>query len=94
MLWLSLALLTALATSLVEVFSKQGLEQLDEYVISWTSGLAVFLLLPALWWVGVPEWSLKLGVVWLASGLLNVLALVMYIKAIKLAPLSIVGVLN
>lgn len=94
MLWLGLALLTALSTSLVEVFSKQGLEELDEYVISWTSGLAVFLLLPALFWTGLPEPSLKLGIVWFASGGLNVLALVMYIKAIKYAPLSIVAPLK
>lgn len=90
MLWFLFAGLTAVFESLKDVTSKRGLQNLDEYVISWSM---MFFTLPILWpllaFIGVPEFGDDFGWALLVSGSTNVVAMFLYIRALKLTDLSI-----
>lgn len=90
MIWLLFALLTALFESLKDVTSKRGLQRFDEYIIS--ASLILFqlpFLLPLLLIIEIPVLGDRF---WYALGtgtVLNVIAILFYIKAIKVSDLSI-----
>ena len=101
MTWLGLAILTAFFESLKDVFSKKSLSFLDEYLVACAGmAIAAISLLPILYifpisgMVGIP----KLGPdFWLAlaiGGSLNVVAYTLYVKAIRLADLSLMSPLS
>ncbi|MEQ8752191.1 MAG: EamA family transporter [Coleofasciculus sp. G1-WW12-02] len=90
MTWFVFAILTAIFTSLLDVTSKHGLKTINVYVVSWS--LITFtlpLLLPILFFIDIPDLGNHFGVALLVSGSLNVIAIILYIKAIKVADLSI-----
>lgn len=87
---LALAFLTALLATGKSLVAKKALGKLHVQVVSLGSALAGFLLLPgALLVLGWPEISLKIGGVFAASALLNVLALLAYNKALQLTDVSL-----
>lgn len=90
MLWILFSSFTALFESLKDVFSKKGLKNIDEYVISWSLNFfALPFLLPLLFFIEIPPLGNKFWLALLISGSLNVVATIFYMKAIKHSDLSI-----
>jgi uncharacterized membrane protein len=90
MTWVIFALTTAFALSTADALSKRALRDTDDLVIVWVrEGYALPFLALALLFVPIPELD---NVFWLTvAGLvpLEIISLVLYIKAIKLSPLSL-----
>ena len=90
-MWLFFASLTALFEACKDATGKQSLKTLDEYsVLFGFMAVGVVLLCPVLWLSGgVPAlqpdfwWALLIG------GSLNILAFTLYVRALKLADLSL-----
>lgn len=90
MTWVVLSLATALCESLKDVFSKRGLENIDEYVIAWAlQFFALPFLLPILFFVKIPDVGNEFWPSLLLGGSLNGVTAVLYMKAIKQSPLSL-----
>jgi len=90
MIWIIFATLTALFESLKDVASKRGLKILDEYVVAWSMIFFTLpLMLPLLGIIEIPQ--LGKNFIWalLAGGTFNVVSMLLYIRAIKLADLSL-----
>ncbi|PSO74680.1 MAG: hypothetical protein BRC40_06545 [Cyanobacteria bacterium QH_8_48_120] len=90
MVWFLFAALTAMSESFKDVTSKRGLKHLDEYVVSWS--LIFFtlpLLLPLLFFIEIPPLGDQFGLALMVGASLNVVAMILYIKALKLSDLSI-----
>lgn len=90
MLWLLFAFLTALFESLKDVTSKRGLQRFDEYVIA--ASLILFqlpFLLPLYFVIEIPELGDQFWHALIIGSILNLVAITLYIKAIKLSDLSI-----
>lgn len=91
MLWLLFASLTACFESLKDVSGKQSLKTLDEYTVlfSFAAIGALGLFVTMLATTGLPP--LGPGYVWalLIGGGLNILAFMFYVRAIKVADLSL-----
>ncbi|MFP4134026.1 MAG: EamA family transporter [Halothece sp.] len=90
MVWVIFATLTALFESFKDVASKRGLNTLDEYVVAWSMIFFTLpLMLPLLGIIDRPE--LGENFIWalLAGGSLNVVSMLLYIRALKLADLSL-----
>jgi len=90
-LWILLAILTAVSESAKDILSKQRLQQTDEYLVAWAwRTFSLPFLLPVLF---IFSPSLSTGPeFWkalLVSGSLNVAATVLYMKAIKVSDLSL-----
>ena len=90
MFWFPLAFLTALFASLKDVFSKKNLKDIDEYVVSWSLRFFAlpFLVLP-LFFVKMPSLGNRFWMALFIGGSLNVIATILYMKAIKYSDLSI-----
>jgi drug/metabolite transporter (DMT)-like permease len=89
-MWIFLALLCSLFNALQGAHGKRILERIDPYLVTWAMFFhALPLLLVALWVDGFPRiqpsfWpalAISLGV--------NLLAVTLYVRAIKLSPLSL-----
>ncbi|MCX5962687.1 MAG: EamA family transporter [Cyanobacteria bacterium] len=95
MTWLGLAILTAFFESLKDVFSKKSLNFLDEYVVA-SAGMAIaaISLLPVLAFVGIPTLGPNFWMALAIGGSLNVVAYTLYVKAIRLADLSLMSPLS
>ncbi len=95
MTWLGLAILTAFFESLKDVFSKKSLNFLDEYVVA-SAGMAIasVSLLPVLAFVGIPTLGPNFWMALAIGGSLNVVAYTLYVKAIRLADLSLMSPLS
>jgi drug/metabolite transporter (DMT)-like permease len=95
MTWLGLAILTAFFESLKDVFSKKSLNFLDEYVVA-SAGMAIaaISLLPVLAVVGIPTLGPNFWMALAIGGSLNVVAYTLYVKAIRLADLSLMSPLS
>lgn len=90
MVWFVLSVLTAFSESLKDVFSKRGLKSIDEYVVSWSLRFFAFLfLVPLLFFIEIPSLNKEFWVALCVSGLLNLIATVLYMKAIKHSDLSL-----
>lgn len=90
MTWFIFATLTAVFESLKDVTSKHGLKTINVYIVSWS--LIVFtlpLLLPTLFFITIPELGNRFGLALLVGGSLNVISMILYIKAIQVSDLSI-----
>ncbi|MFW6111155.1 MAG: EamA family transporter [Thermoproteota archaeon] len=90
MLWLALSLLSALAQSSRDLLSKSELQELDEYILAFSRNFfSLSLLIPLLFITGIPEVGFYF---WLVTGVNSILfsaASVLYMRAIKLSPLSL-----
>ncbi len=90
-MWLLFASLTALFEACKDATGKQSLKTLDEYsVLFGFMTVGIVILLPVLWLTGgIPTllpnfwWALLIG------GGLNILAFTLYVRALKLADLSL-----
>lgn len=90
MIWILFASLTALFESTKDVVSKRGLQTLDEYVVAWSMVFFTLpLMLPFLGIIEFPELGDYFMGALVAGGSLNVVAMLLYIRAIKLADLSL-----
>lgn len=90
MLWLLLAILTAFFQSLKDVFSKIGLKKVDEYLAVFAlSSFSVILLMPIVYNMKTPQLSYKFFGILLISGILNLIAIIIYMKSLKYSDISI-----
>lgn len=90
MLWLLLAGLTAIFESLKEVSSKHNLKNIDEYVVSWAIRIfALPFLLPLLFFIEIPVLNESFWIALIFGSALNLVATIVYMKAIKSSDLSI-----
>ena len=90
MIWLLLSLLSAITNSTADYCSKKSVANIDEYMVSFSW---VFFALPvvliALIFVGMPTLGSMYWPSLISGGLLNVLALILTMKALRLSPLSL-----
>jgi drug/metabolite transporter (DMT)-like permease len=90
MLWLSLTLVSALAMTLQDVFSKKIADSTGTLLIAWLRwSSSIPFLLFCLPFVTVPVLSAEF---WVVTGVLvplDVFALVLYMKAIRISPLNV-----
>lgn len=90
MFWLLLALSTAFFEAVKDVFSKSGLRNIDEYVLTWClSVFTVLFLFPVLLVIGIPSLQPNFWIALVVGGSLNTIAFLLYVKAIKQSDLSI-----
>ncbi|AFZ49301.1 EamA family transporter [Dactylococcopsis salina] len=90
MTWIIFATLTALFESTKDVVSKRGLQSLDEYVVAWSMVFfSLPLMLPLLGVIEIPQLGENFWGALFAGGSINVVAILLYIRAIKLADLSL-----
>lgn len=90
MLWLIFSFLTAFFESLKDVFSKKGLQIINEYLLaSALSFFALLFLFPFLFFIKIPTLNSKFFLALIVSGSLNVITTILYIKAIKSSDLSL-----
>lgn len=89
--WLILAGSTAFLESLKDAVSKKNLQTIDEYLVSWSiTFFALPFLLPLLLIIPIPPLNLTFWLVLIVSGILNTLALLFYMRAIKISDLSLI----
>jgi len=90
MLWLIYSLLSAVFHSTSDLFSKKGLQDLDEYVVAFSRNFfSTVSLLPLLIFIGIPFLDDVFWWVVIGNGLLVSVTFILYMKAIKLSPLSL-----
>lgn len=84
------ALLTAFFESLKDVFSKRGLRAVDEYMASFSfKFFSIPFLIPFVLIFGIPDIGSNYLIALVTDGLLNVVTIVLYMRAIKISDLSI-----
>jgi len=90
MLWLLFALIGALSKSLLDLLSKKFMQNKDEYIVTWARfAFAVPILLLILFFIEIPKVD---SIFWLAvliTAPIEVIAMFLYIRAIKISPLSL-----
>lgn len=90
MVWLPLVILTAFFESVKDALSKRSLQDIDEYIVTWSlSVFTVLFLLPVLFITGIPTIQSQFWTALVGGGLLNTIALLLYIKAINSSDLSL-----
>lgn len=95
MTWIFFAFLTAIFRSLTDVAGKFGLKNMDEYVVAWALNFfALPILLPLLFFIEIPEITSGFWLAIFVSGTLNIATAILYLKAIKIADLSLVTPLS
>lgn len=89
-MWAILSFLTAFFESTKDVFSKKVLNNVDEYVVAWSLRFfALPFLLPILFFTEIPKLGDKFLFALIIGGSLNIVATILYMRAIKLSDLSI-----
>ena len=89
-MWLLFASLTAIFEACKDATGKQSLKTLDEYSVLFSfMAVGVVLLLPVLLITGIPPIQPGFWLAILIGGGLNILAFTLYVRAIKLADLSL-----
>jgi uncharacterized membrane protein len=90
MLWLIYSLITAVFTAVQGVFYKKAVKKVDEYIVTFSFLIfTVLFLAPFVFYFGIPELGNDFFLILMISGILNALALILYIRAIKLSDISI-----
>ena len=90
MLWIIFALITAFSLSTADALSKRAMIKSDEYVIAWVrEGYALPFIAIALFFIPTPVLDKTFWVSVLILLPLEITALILYVKAIKLSPLSL-----
>lgn len=84
------AFLTAFFESVKDLFSKKGLHAVDEYIASFSfKFFALPFLIPFVLVFGIPHIGSNYLIALIIDGLLNVVTIVLYMRAIKVSDLSI-----
>ncbi len=90
MMWLLFSILTALFEAVKDVICKKSLKTTDEYLVSGSMYMfSLPVLLLALFFIEIPVLSNRFWLALLAGTILNVLASLLYMKALKHSDLSI-----
>lgn len=90
MLWILYSLLSAFSLATADTLSKKGLERADEYTIAWSRFLfSTPFLLILLFFIKIPEIDRTFWMSILLLLPLEISATILYIKAIKVSPLSL-----
>ena len=91
MTWLVLALLAALCESLKDLFSKQGLYHVPPYIAALAASASAFPILMGTFFLTqqIPPLGEKFFVALTVSGLLNIVAILVFMKAIQDSDLSL-----
>ena len=89
-MWALVSLLSALSWATSDLFSKRALRVYSDVQVIWARTLlAVPFTLPLLLVSGVPRFTLRFVVVQLVDFPLEVLALLLYMRALRLSPLGL-----
>ena len=90
MLWFPLSLFCAFFLSTSDALCKKALEQSNPYIISWVRlGYSVPFLLAILPFISIPHLDSTFWMVILVALPLEITALILYVKAISVSPLSL-----
>ncbi|MBS3127825.1 EamA family transporter [Candidatus Woesearchaeota archaeon] len=90
MLWLVYSLLTAVLQSVRDVLGKAKTKVLDEYVLAWSmSFVTAVLFFPLFFFIEIPSLDLSFWFSILVSGTINIVAFLLYTKALKHDDLSL-----
>lgn len=90
MIWFICAVLTAFFESIKDIFSKGSLRNIDEYMVSLALTLfALPFLAPFLFIIKIPHLGNQFWTALFLGGSLNVIATILYMKAIKYSDLSL-----
>ncbi|MDY6856108.1 MAG: DMT family transporter [Thermodesulfobacteriota bacterium] len=90
MLWFPLSLFCALFLSTSDALSKKALKQSNPYIISWVRlGYSVPFLLTILPFISIPHLDFTFWIVILVAFPLEITALILYVRAISVSPLSL-----
>ena len=90
MLWIFFAFITAFALSTADALSKRAMTQSNEYVIAWVrEGYALPFIALAFFFIPIPNLDTTFWISVLILLPLEITALILYVKAIKLSPLSL-----
>lgn len=90
MLWFFLSLAAALSVATSDALSKYALKGCDEEVVAWARwGLAVPFLIFLLPFIEIPHLGMEFWVITAAAVPLEIAAIIIYMKAIKISPLSL-----
>src|SRR5579885_438453 len=90
MIWFLYSVLTAFFESIKDIFSKGNLKNVDEYMVSLSLTLfALPFLVPLLFFMKIPHLGNRFWTALFFGGSLNVIATILYMKAIKYSDLSI-----
>jgi len=89
MLWLAFAILTAFSESIKDVLNKRLLTQVNEYLLAWSLVLfALPWLVLSLFFTGIPPLKTEFWSYLIIDSILNIVANLLYIRAIKHGDLS------
>ena len=84
------AFLTAFFESTTDLFSKRGLQAVDEYIASFSFRIfALPFLFPLVFVFGIPHLNINYLIALIIDGLLNLVTIILYMRAIKASDLSI-----
>lgn len=90
MVWVFFAIATALSLSTADALSKRALRNTDDLVVVWVrEGYALPFLAVAFLFVPVPKLDATFWLTVVSLLPLEIIALILYIKAIRLSPLSV-----
>lgn len=90
MLWFYLSLTTAVTLATIDALSKYALKDSGEEAVAWVSwGFAVPFLLVMVPFIEIPPLDFTFWLSTIAALPLDVIAVLLYIKAIKVSPLSL-----
>ncbi len=90
MLWFIFSILAAYFESMKDVFSKKGLKNIDEYIVAWSFSLfGLPLLIPLLFFIEIPFLGPEFWRTLFIVSLLDLVAIIIYMKAIKHSDLSV-----
>lgn len=85
-----LAFVTVLSEACKDIFSKYNLRHVDEYAASFSMHLVITILLaPAILYMGIGPLSHRFLIALLASSILQLIVILLYMKAIKRSELSV-----
>lgn len=89
-LWIVLGLVAAFTLATSDALTKRALTVHNEYVIAWLRlVLSLPVLLPALFFVPVPPLDFEFYVAGVLSVPMEIIALILYVRALRLSPLSL-----
>ena len=89
-IWIVLALIAAVTGGTGDALTKKALQLHDEYTVAWIRQLVVVVLLsPCLFFIPVPPLNEYFYQAFLFALPFEVIAYILYMKAIKISPLSL-----
>lgn len=89
-MWIIYSLLTAFSLATSDALTKRALVSRDEYFVAWTRLLfALPVLVPILFFIEIPSLDRTFWLATLSALPLEIAALILYTKALKVSPLSL-----